>query len=88
MLIARSPNNVRGSRGIYVGNTVHRFRDRDVKRVIRASQMAGIEIGAVEVDPRTGRITIIPSKSRDDESSDRNPWDEVLTDAPDKKRPA
>jgi hypothetical protein len=47
--------------------------------------MAGIEIGAVEVDPQSGRIRIIPTKPRDDEGCERNPWDEVLFDAPDKK---
>jgi hypothetical protein len=57
--------------------------------------MAGIEIGAVEVDPHSGKITIIPSKpkkadtpERDNKGSEPNPWDEVLTDAPDKKRSA
>jgi hypothetical protein len=45
-----------------VANAIHKFKNTDVKRVIRASQMAGIEIGAVEVDPHTGKITIISSK--------------------------
>jgi hypothetical protein len=76
-----------------VANALHRFRDRDVRRVIRASQMAGIEIGAVEVDAHTGTIRVIPSKPRktdtpecDDEGSGRNPWDEILIHAPDEKR--
>jgi hypothetical protein len=50
--------------------------------------MAGIEIGAVEVDPHSGRIRIIPSRPRDDERGERNPWDEVLLDDPNKKRPS
>ena len=45
-----------------MANAIHKFKDRDVKRVIRASQMAGIEIDAVEVDPHTGKIKIITSK--------------------------
>ena len=71
-----------------MANAIHRVRDRDVRRVIRATQMAGIEIGAVEVDPHTGKITIIPSKSQmaDDEKSGRNPWDEVLIHASDEER--
>lgn len=40
-------------------NAIHKFRDRDIKRVIKASRAAGIEVDAVEVDPRTGRIRII-----------------------------
>jgi hypothetical protein len=82
------------SRETYVANAAHRFRDRDVKRVILATQRAGIDIGAVEVDPHTGTIRIIPNLrkadtlGRDDDGSERNPWDEVLVNAPDTKRPA
>jgi hypothetical protein len=43
----------------FMPNAPHAFKDRDVKRVIRASRAAGVEIDAIEVDPRTGKIRII-----------------------------
>jgi hypothetical protein len=61
-------------REFYVANAIHKFKDRDVKRVIRASQMAGIEIGSIEVDPNAGTIKIITNKPSA-ELSGANPWD-------------
>jgi hypothetical protein len=57
-----------------VANAVHKFKDRDVKRVIRASQQAGIEIDAVEVDPTTGKIKVIISKSGEASGNDLDHW--------------
>jgi len=45
-------------------NTTHAFRDRDVKRVIKASRAAGVEIDAIEVEPKTGLIRIIAGRPR------------------------
>ena len=65
-----------------------RFREREVRRLIKAAHSAGIKIARVEVGP-DGRIAIIPEKS--DEGGNAyasNPWDEVLTNAADKERAA
>jgi hypothetical protein len=62
---------------VQVANMPHKFRDRDVKRVIRAARAAGLEPVAVEVDPLSGRITVTTSKSSVSSSSDSNPWDAV-----------
>jgi hypothetical protein len=61
-----------------------RFRERELRRAVRAARDAGAE--SVEVDPETGTIRVIIGKSEIPNST--NPWDEVLTDAADKKRPA
>ncbi len=54
-----------------MANVVHKFKDRDIKRVIKATQQAGIEVNGVEVDPHTGKIKIITGKG---EISQPNPW--------------
>ena len=32
----------------------------EVRRAIKAAQAAGLEIGAVEIDPKTGCIKVVP----------------------------
>ena len=32
----------------------------EVRRAIKAAQTAGLEIGAVEIDPKTGCIKVVP----------------------------
>jgi len=68
-----------------VANAIHKFRDRDVRRFIRANQQAGIAIAAVELDPNSGRIKIV-SKDSNASTELSNPWDEVY--AADQKRSA
>jgi hypothetical protein len=46
-----------------MGNKPHRFLDRDVQRAIRAARSAGLDPGAVEINPRTGLIRVIGSKA-------------------------
>jgi hypothetical protein len=67
-----------------VANAIHRFRDRDVKRVIRASLMAGITNADYEVDPNTGRIKIITKSDH----PTLNPWEEAIADAKPPTEPA
>jgi len=61
------------------------FKQRNVSRAVRACEAAGKEIGAVEIT-KDGTIRVIVGKSRADAAV--NPWDEVLTDAANKERPA
>lgn len=35
------------------------FREADVVRLIRAAERAGMQVGRVEVDPKTGRIVVL-----------------------------
>jgi hypothetical protein len=46
-----------------MANATHAFKDRDVKRVIKASRAAGLDPASVEVDPTTGKITVYAGKS-------------------------
>ena len=47
----------------------------DVTRAVKGAVAAGLAVGRVEVDQRTGKIVIFPEKAG--ESGDKNPWDEV-----------
>ena len=46
-----------------MGNMPHVYRDRDIKRVIKAARDAGIEPGGVKVNPKTGEITVLGRSS-------------------------
>src|SRR6476469_5511840 len=70
--------------------SVNRFNSREVARALRAARLAGERPERVEIDPATGRITVIiaqPSAAATS-NSDANPWDEVLQNDTDQKRPA
>lgn len=71
--------------------SVNRFNQREVARALRAARLAGECPERVEIDPATGRITVIIAKAAEaatTSSSDANPWDEVLPNDEDQKRPA
>jgi hypothetical protein len=63
------------------------FKQRDVQRAIRGVKAMGLAVGKVEVDIKTGKISIATAPTPDT-SNGNNPWDEVLTNAPRKKRTA
>ena len=46
----------------------------DVTRAVKGTVAAGLAVGRIEVDHRTGKIVIFPEGA---ESSAPNPWDEV-----------
>jgi hypothetical protein len=58
--------------------SVNRFNQREVSRAIRAARLAGERPDRVEIDPATGRITVIIAKSGDapPAASAANEWDE------------
>jgi hypothetical protein len=48
------------------------FKQRDIARAVRGVEAAGVKIGRVEIEPSTGRISIVPaSVSSNDGELDR-----------------
>lgn len=48
----------------------------EVTRAVKAVAAAGVPVGRVEVDPRTGRVVVHAASPA--ASDGPNPWDEVL----------
>jgi hypothetical protein len=48
------------------------FKQRDVARAVRGAEAAGLDIGRVEIDPVTGKISIVPAtEPKNDSELDR-----------------
>ena len=68
-----------------------KFKLTDLRRVFCAVKEEEL-CARVTVDPKSGSITVIPCPPSDSvgvnvsESVQANPWDEVLSNAPDEKR--
>ena len=63
----------------------HAFKHNDCARLIRAVEAAGKKVRGVTLTGKSVTVLI------DDEAMTKtaaNPWDEVLSDDPDQKRPA
>ena len=58
-------------------NTIHKFKDTDVKRVIKSALKAGADVAAVRVNPNTGEIAV-DFRAKGAEAVASNSWDEVL----------
>ena len=74
--------------GVWVPNMPHAFKNRDVQRLIKAARSAGIAPGSVTIDLKGGIITVHGKADGSDSAPISNPWDEVLTNAADSKRPS
>jgi hypothetical protein len=65
------------------------FKLSELQRSIKGVQSMGLTVGRVEIDPRSGKITIVPgvivTASGDPKT---NSWDEVLPNAQNQKRVA
>jgi hypothetical protein len=62
------------------------FRQRDVSRALRAARAVGLPVSGFEIS-KDGSISIKTGTAGEQQRSN-NPWDTVLTDAEDTKRPA
>jgi hypothetical protein len=58
----------------------HSFKLTDAKRAIRAARAEGIARPVMEIDPRTGKITIRSEPTTQPSPPTVNPWDDLLTD--------
>jgi hypothetical protein len=63
------------------------FTEADVTRALKAAQKAGLPVYKYEIYP-TRKIVVVTAKVDFpfDDVSEKNPWDEVLTNATDKER--
>jgi hypothetical protein len=56
----------------------NRFNQREVTRAVRAAHESGAPVDRVEVDPATGKISVILAKPGGEAAADTvNEWDEV-----------
>jgi hypothetical protein len=47
------------------------FRQADLSRALKGARKGGVEVGRIEVDPRTGAITLFPAgQVREDREAD------------------
>lgn len=49
------------------------FRQRDIARAVRGAEAAGVEIGRLDIDPATRKISIVPA-SEIKNASDLDRW--------------
>ena len=57
-----------------MANKAHAFRDRDVRRLVKAARAAGLNPTAIEVDIKASRIRVIDSKHDEAMSHDLDRW--------------
>jgi len=59
--------------------STNRFNSREVARALKAARLAGERPERVEIDPATGRITVIIAQAGDASTAaaTTNEWDEV-----------
>jgi hypothetical protein len=59
-----------------VGQSRHtnRFRRTEAKRLVQAALDAGLIIGRVEVDPKSGTISVIPGKPEHEQANALDKW--------------
>jgi hypothetical protein len=49
--------------------STNRFHERELARALRAAQKSGMPFDRVEVDPHTGKISVIASKPADGDNA-------------------
>ena len=50
------------------------FRETDVRRAVKAARASGIDIVRLEIEPVTGKITIMTSSSGAEKITDLDRW--------------
>jgi hypothetical protein len=50
------------------------FRETDVRRAIKAARSSGLDIARLEIEPVTGKISIMTSSSSGAEKADLDGW--------------
>jgi Tfp pilus assembly PilM family ATPase len=62
-----------------VTNKIHAFKDRDVRRLVKAARAAGLNPTAIEVDIKASRIKVLSGSSVEHNAAP-NEWDMVYDD--------
>ena len=57
--------------------SVNRFHERELARALRAAKKSGTPIDRVEVDPATGRISVVIAKPSEVPTPTASAWDEA-----------
>jgi hypothetical protein len=53
-----------------------RFKRTEFKRAVRSAEEAGLRVQRIEVDPKTGKISLVVAKPSEDAAADAaNEWD-------------
>jgi hypothetical protein len=63
-----------------VTNKIHAFKDRDVRRLVKAARASGVNPITIEVDLKTSRIRVSSSAEHDAGCGAPNEWDKVYAD--------
>ena len=58
-----------------------RFRQTETARVVRAALSAGLPVARVEVDPASGKITVIAGAPEVNKASELDTWMEAHADS-------
>lgn len=53
-----------------MANQIHAYKDRDIRRIVKAARFAGLDPVAVEVDPKTGKIKVFSSGSNESDAAE------------------
>jgi hypothetical protein len=57
------------------------FRKADIKRLVEAATMAGIEVGTIRISKATGDLELTPKSASSMAAGGGNDWDEIKTPA-------
>jgi hypothetical protein len=64
------------------------FCKTDLRRAIKTARDANLPVQRIDILPDGGLSIVVGDTGKADDTTNTNPWDEVLTDAAHEKRPA
>ena len=50
------------------------FKQADVSRAVKGAMLGGMEVGRIEIDPDSGRITLIAGQAASEPENDFDKW--------------
>jgi len=61
-----------------MANAIHKWRDRDLKRMLKVAKSSGFEPTSIEVDIHSGKIRVSNGGKDAPETETENPWAKVI----------